>query len=174
MLGPLICLWELGTLWSSPWNYLRKWLAGAPRSAFLPSYKMLKLLLCYQENGEMYEVNANDACRGKCSPVLSWSCFALHFSSRPSFLKSNTTDLSGSKMLQKYTGRGFFLSFCGSIACCVVSEALPLVAPSGEFPPNQRAFFWKSSKIDLFHFFQSYRVHPCAEVTIVYPTSPLF
>lgn len=66
-----------------------------------------------------------------------------------SFSKLKITDLFGSKVLEKiYRKRLFvFSSSCGSIACCVVLEALPLVAPSREFPQNQRACFWKSSKI---------------------------
>ena len=57
-------------------------------------------------------------------------------------------DLLLSEMLQKiYRKWLFFFPFCGSIACCVVAKALPLVAPSVEFPQSYRGFFGKSSKI---------------------------
>lgn len=92
----------------------------------------------------MYEVHANYRCSPEHSPVLSRSCFALCFSSC-FFL-----DLLLSKMLQKIYRKWlffFFFPFCGSIACCVVAKALPLVAPSVEFPQSYRGFFGKSSKI---------------------------
>ena len=90
----------------------------------------------------MYEVNANDPCSPEHSPLLSRSCFALCFSCC-FFL-----DLLLSEMLQKiYRKWLFFFRFCGSIACCAVAKALPLVAPSVEFPQSYRGFFGKSSKI---------------------------
>lgn len=85
--------------------------------------------------------------------ALSWSCFALHISS-PCFsleIEHHQSLVKQNETFQRiHRKRLFFFFFnpsCGFVACRVVSEALPLVTPSVEFPQNQRAVFWKSSKI---------------------------
>lgn len=117
---------------------------------FLYSAEMMYVY--YQDDAEMYEISANESCSLEYSPRCHGAVLLYTFPHRVSLWKLNTTNLSLSKMkrFREYTGRGFFFFFnpsCGFVACRVVSEALPLVTPSVEFPQNQRAVFWKSSKI---------------------------
>lgn len=74
-------------------------------------------MLYYQDNGEMYEVNANDSCGPECSPVVKEQFCSVLFLTV--FLPWSWRPLISfkAKYFRKYTGRGFFFPFCCSITC---------------------------------------------------------
>lgn len=67
----------------------------------------------YQDNAEMYEVNANEFCSLEYSPCCHGAVLLYTFPHSVSLLKLNTSDLSLSKMkcFREYTGRGFFFFY---------------------------------------------------------------
>ena len=68
-------------------------------------------------------------------PCCQGAILLCAFPHSVSSLKLKTTDLFLSKMLQKIYRKRLFL-FLSVVPLHVVAEALPLVAPSMEFPQN--------------------------------------